>query len=57
MWRIRITTSDSEDNSLRRLCVATTIKAGIGEVGRFDSSDALASYSDPAKSVRQSGEE
>jgi transposase len=36
--------------------VATTIKAEIGEVGRFDSSDALASYAGLAPVVRQSGE-
>lgn len=36
--------------------VAMTIKAEVGEVGRFDSSDALASYAGLTPVVRQSGE-
>jgi transposase len=33
-----------------------TIKAEVGDVGRFDSSDALASYAGLAPAIRQSGE-
>jgi len=36
--------------------IATVIKAEIGELGRFRSSDALASYAGLAPAVRQSGE-
>jgi len=36
--------------------IATTIKAEVGDLGRFDSSDGLASYAGLAPAVRQSGE-